>query len=221
MKRYVVGGLFGAAFVFLLGAAGDMDPVIKRVAALEDAKNVLQSKISVLDTRLTALEKKLAAGATATPAATGTPAAGADVKPADPATPADSTDSDPAQKLKDTIRALRTANFEEIENCPNLWVSPLDSTAAGERTGHKVQASGKLHYIGADDLTDYDLKFQVNYYNQLHKLIGQSDLTVSGEVLKQGRYFTFRQTTPVSEEYVLGDTTKVVFVTKTKTSRSH
>jgi len=223
MKRYLVGGLFGAAFVFLLGAAGDLDSVTKRVAALEDAKNTLTSKLSVLDTRVTALEKKLATAATpagtgTTP--TGTPAAG-DAKTADPTTPADSADPDPAQKLKDTIRALRTASFEEIENCPSLWVSPLQQSGSDDKTSHKVQVSGKLHFIGNDDLTDFDLKFQVNYYNQLNKHIGQSELIVSGEVLKQGRYYTFRQTTPLSEEYVLGDTAKIVFVTKTKTTRPH
>ena len=218
MKRYLAGGLFGAAFVFLLGAAGDLDAVLKRVTALEDAKVTLLSKMSVLDTRVTALEKKVAA----TPAVA-TPAAGGDVKPADSATPADSSDAaDPAQKLKDTIRALRTANFDEVENFPNLWLSPLESSGADDnKMGHKGQTSGKLHFIGSDDLSDYDLKFQINYYNQLNKNIGQSEFTVTGDVLKSGRYYTFRQTTPLGEQYVPGDTAKVVFETKIRASHPH
>jgi hypothetical protein len=209
MKRYLAGAAIGAALVLLLGVSGDDSDLAKQVATMQKDFTL---RMAALESRVAALERKAAAPAS-TPSSTTptTPAAAGPVEePAD-----DGVDLAQARTF------LRTALYEEIDGLTDLWLSPLEHKPGGDpKRGQSVTAVGKLHFIGADDLKDFELRFQIIYRNKLGRHIGMSEFIVAGERLKDRRYYTFRQVTDLSEEYVYGATAKLVYLTKRKITSS-
>ncbi len=138
-------------------------------------------------------------------------------------TPAESTDTLPApdpladylarQEGKKAVTGLLTANYKEVDGLPGLWLSPMEQN---ESAGRQVQAVGKLRYIGEEDLSDQDLTLQITYRNRAGRLVGLSEFQISGQALKPDRDYTFRQPTPLSEEYSVLQAVTVKFIKKAK-----
>ena len=221
MRHYLVGAALGASLILLLGAAGDVE---SRIAGLEQGKKDLATRLSALETRVSALEKQVKT--------TGGTGSATTTTPPDATTPkaADDPTADPAveegQDLKQTIKNLTTAGYKEVENLTNLWRSPIELKPGTDPDPSKknvrgVMGVGKLRYIGNEDYKDFDLKIRLLYTTKGGaKTLGISEFVVPGELLTPERYYTYRQFTALSEEYVASDEVKVIFLSKTKASSS-